>query len=238
MSSFASAGFYGKLPSLGDFVSRRLPKRPFIETWDDWLQKAMLQSKNTLGESWLNTYLTSPVWRFALSDGICGNTPWLGVMVPSVDSVGRYFPLTIAVSLPRHTNLLNITRAMSTWLAGAEKLALSALADPFDFDTFDSSIEHLESPVDFDETKPGISEVNSLTGALHFPIHNHIQPHRDLAKFLLDQNYKQYSLWWSNGSELIQPSFSVCKNLPTDSIFTALLDGKWSARGWHEPVQN
>ncbi len=237
MASFSSAGFYGKIPDLGDFVCRRLPKRPFVEVWDAWLQNVIAQSKTDLGDQWLDIYLTSPVWRFALSENICGPTPWMGVMIPSVDKVGRYFPLTIAVSMPRHCNLLNISHSMAAWLTEAERLALTTLEDQFDFEHFDKSVEAMESPVDYTEIQqPSMSQGNSLTGALHFPINNHIQPHRDLAKYMLDQNYGQYSVWWSNGSSLIQPSFSVCKGLPGKEIFSALLDGKWNIRGWHEPV--
>jgi len=234
--AYSSAGFYGKIPCLGDFVCRRLPKRPFVDTWDNWLQASIAQSKQQLGNDWLNIYLTSPVWRFALSEGICGLSPWMGIMIPSVDKVGRYFPLTVAISLPRHTNPLNITQSMAMWLSEAERLALSALDDAFNFEHFDKAVEQLPSPVEFEEIQPSMSQGNSATGALHFPIHNHIQPHRDLAKYLLDQNYGQYSVWWTQGSERIAPSFSTCKGLPALEHYSALLDGQWNAHGWHEPV--
>ncbi|MFC1750629.1 type VI secretion system-associated protein TagF [Pseudomonadota bacterium] len=236
MASFSSAGFYGKIPNLGDFVCRRLPKRPFVETWDDWLQNVIAQSKEELGGQWLNIYLTSPIWRFALSEGICGPNPWMGVMIPSVDKVGRYFPLTIAVSLPRHINPLNVTQPMATWLGEAENLALSTLQENFNFDHFDKCVEQMDSPVDFEGITPVMAQGNIATGALHIPIHNHIQPHRDLAKYLLDQNYGQYSVWWTTGSELIEPSFSVCRGLPAKELYSALLDGSWNAHGWHQPV--
>jgi len=42
-----SAGFFGKLPSRGDFVSRYLPKS-FLEPWDNWLQTAIAQSRQQL----------------------------------------------------------------------------------------------------------------------------------------------------------------------------------------------
>jgi len=91
-------GFYGKVPGLGDFVSRRLPQA-FIDPWDVWLQAAIASSRQQLGEQWLDIYLTSPLWRYALSPGSCGARGWAGVLMPSVDRVGRYFPLTIAVAL-------------------------------------------------------------------------------------------------------------------------------------------
>ncbi|HEX7968785.1 MAG TPA: type VI secretion system-associated protein TagF, partial [Stellaceae bacterium] len=92
-------GFFGKVPARGDFVSRRLV-RDFTEPWDGWLQDALAMSAQQLAEAWLSTYLTAPIWRFLLSSGVCGEMPMLGVVMPSVDRVGRYFPLTLAVAVP------------------------------------------------------------------------------------------------------------------------------------------
>ncbi|MET0382001.1 MAG: type VI secretion system-associated protein TagF, partial [Burkholderiaceae bacterium] len=88
-------GFYGKLPSEGDFVSRRLPWE-FTTVWDEWLQQGMAASRQTLGGRWLDLYLSAPVWRFQLAPGVCGPLGWRGLFFASVDRVGRYFPLTIA----------------------------------------------------------------------------------------------------------------------------------------------
>ena len=46
-------------------------------------------------------YLEAPVWRFALPPGMCGERAVLGLMLPSVDKAGRYFPLTFAALHPR-----------------------------------------------------------------------------------------------------------------------------------------
>ena len=92
-------GFFGKIPGHGDFIDRGL-SAGFKETWDNWLQHGLASSKAVIGENWLDTYLTSPVWRFVLCTGVCGSDPWAGIIIPSVDRVGRYFPLTIATSLP------------------------------------------------------------------------------------------------------------------------------------------
>ena len=88
-------GFYGKLPVRGDFVRDGLP-RDFTDVWDDWLQRVMAGSRALLGDAWLPAYLEAPVWRFSLPAGICGECAALGLMLPSVDKAGRYFPLTFA----------------------------------------------------------------------------------------------------------------------------------------------
>ena len=82
-------GWYGKLPGLGDFAARRLDKA-MVGVWDGWLQDGLQALRQQPG--WLDAYLQSPVWCFALGAGVLGPQRWLGVMMPSVDAVGRYFP--------------------------------------------------------------------------------------------------------------------------------------------------
>ncbi|MBW4090338.1 MAG: type VI secretion system-associated protein TagF [Proteobacteria bacterium] len=89
------AGLYGKLPARGDFVCQRLP-RAFTEPWDDWVAAVLSASRAALGAAWLPAWLEAPVWRFALAAGVCGPRPALGLMLPSVDRAGRYFPLAFA----------------------------------------------------------------------------------------------------------------------------------------------
>ncbi len=89
------AGFYGKLPARGDFVRGALP-RDFTDRWDAWLAPAIAGSRERMGEAWLPAFLEAPVWRFVLSPGLCGGRAALGLMLPSVDRAGRYFPLTFA----------------------------------------------------------------------------------------------------------------------------------------------
>src|SRR5690348_13402684 len=94
-----AAGCYGKLPCLGDFVSRRLP-RSFVQPWDAWLQGALSASHAQLGADWIAAYLASPFWRFALPPGLCGPEGWAGVLMPSTDRIGRSFPFTVATPIP------------------------------------------------------------------------------------------------------------------------------------------
>lgn len=91
-------GLFGKIPSRGDFVRSGLPGH-FIVPWDTWLQEVIAASRTSMGADWLPAYLESPVWRFALPAGMCGPGSVIGVMMPSVDRVGRYFPLTLAAAI-------------------------------------------------------------------------------------------------------------------------------------------
>lgn len=88
-------GFFGKIPSRGDFLCVGL-SLGFIQAWDGWLQGVLADVQHALGEGWAEVWRVAPVWRFALPSGQCGRHPVLGLWMPSVDRVGRSFPLTIA----------------------------------------------------------------------------------------------------------------------------------------------
>lgn len=90
------AGFFGKLPSRGDFVRNSLP-RAVAAPWDRWLQSVLPAAQVRLGGCWADVWHAARAWRFALAPGMCGPQPVTGVWLPSVDRVGRTFPLMIAV---------------------------------------------------------------------------------------------------------------------------------------------
>ena len=94
MQAHDLTGWYGKLPSLGDFASRRL-SAGFIEAWDAWLAAGMADWCRREPDAWLAHYLAGPSWRFLLMPGAMAGASagekgaWAGVLMPSVDKVGR-----------------------------------------------------------------------------------------------------------------------------------------------------
>ncbi|WP_435230892.1 type VI secretion system-associated protein TagF [Pseudopelagicola sp. nBUS_20] len=92
-----SFGAFGKIPALGDFLRFNLPAE-FIAIWDGWLQAGMLTAKEEMGVRWDECYLTAPIWRFSLPRGIAGKLAVSGILMPSVDRVGRRYPLTLAAT--------------------------------------------------------------------------------------------------------------------------------------------
>jgi type VI secretion system protein ImpM len=136
-------GYFGKVSTHGDFVSRRLPSG-LVEAWDGWLQQCIEASRVQLGDRWLNHYLISPVWRFAISPGVLGPDGLGGVMMPSVDRVGRYFPLMIgATGAPP---LLEWAEQHAAWFDALDDLARESLAPAFTLDRFDMAPEPVLQP--------------------------------------------------------------------------------------------
>ena len=140
-----AAGWYGKLPVLGDFAQRRLAAE-FVAPWDDWLQQGIAGSRAALGAAWLDSYLTAHVWHFVLLPGVLGSHGWAGVWTPSVDRVGRYFPFTLAAPLPAGQALGASTAALGTWLKGLEDIARLGLQLEYDIDPLENALAILGPP--------------------------------------------------------------------------------------------
>jgi type VI secretion system protein ImpM len=137
--------WFGKLPGMGDFAQRRLAPE-FLEVWDQWLQIG-LQGLRTQREDWLDHYLQAPLWFFALGEGVVGDGPWIGVVMPSVDAVGRYFPLTLALPLQATspTTELDVYPSLAQWWGRSAHVALQALDADWDGGQFDAALHALFS---------------------------------------------------------------------------------------------
>lgn len=245
MATTDNPGFFGKLPSHGDFLNRRI-QRSFLDNWDNWLQKAVARSREQLESEWLDTYLTSPIWRFVLGSGVCGDQPFAGVLMPSVDKVGRYFPLTISVPIPKGYNILQLPKDLNDWFDTAEKLALSALDEPFDLEDFDRKVEQLDVPVSI--TTGGASSSTSSTISTHssgksthinIPSNNEmVGPYLNTLNHLFNVLYQNYSLWWTTGSNKVKPCLLSCSGLPPVDGYAAFLDGRWALWGWQQQEES
>jgi len=218
-------GFFGKIPSHGDFITRNLP-RGFLDKWDDWLQSGIAESKAQLGDGWLDIYLTCPVWRFAIKGGICGGA-WAGIMMPSVDRVGRYFPLTIATPLDPATVPFAVPGAGAAWFDQVTGLALRTLDDDhFEANGLQSALDvvaDIPLPPDPVETLATAADAWSLVVLS--------RPGGDISASMADalvtERVGPYSLWWTEGDEGVRMSSLVVGGLPDVRGFAELLHGTW-----------
>ncbi|MFC6336116.1 type VI secretion system-associated protein TagF [Pseudomonas sp. CCM 7891] len=209
-------GFYGKLADRGDFVSRGLPQS-FIGPWDSWLASGLLASQSSLGAEWLNVYLVSPLWRFVLAPGVCGPDAVAGVVMPSIDRVGRYFPLTVAALLDHDTDPASVIGGPDAWFEQVEELLLGTLDAGASFEGFGDGLQALGVP----EGQPRTlgSRFDSLQ------CFTAIDP-KARMKVLAEQACEGASLWWGRGSQRISPGLLRCQGLPAAGDFAQFLLGQ------------
>lgn len=149
--ALSPVGFFGKLPARGDFVRRRLPAG-LVQRWHDWLQQGLAASREVLGAAWTDLYLTAPLWRFAMAGDAAG------LWMPSIDQVGRHFPLLLAVPLPAEVAAAGFAAANTGWYDALEATALTALDAGRGLDEFDHAVASLPSPRPAAANPPGGGE--------------------------------------------------------------------------------
>lgn len=220
-------GICGKIPSRGDFLTQGLATG-FVESWNEWLQAIMAVSREQLERRWLESYLVSPIWHFALSAGVCGKEPVMGCLMPSVDQVGRHFPLTLA----REMLCTPVqARLQGNWSDILQQQALLTLEDEFHLEPWLTSLQQTDinwpeqrkiNAAVMPQPKGRPAWVIQSTGPLD-------------AMQLLHHSYRQqferYCLWWTDGSEQIPACTLVSNGLPQVSQYAAMLTGDWQR--WH-----
>lgn len=245
-----SVGFYGKIPANGDFVSRYL-SADTQAVLEDWAGQVMKASREQLAEQWLPTYLTSPIWRFALPAGVLSEYAYKGVYIPSVDKVGRYYPMILCQ--PTTASPLQLYCADQEWYTKAEDTLLPVLNDD---DTLEGYISRVEVLSTVASRAAGVCHAEialeeqsnercreSAQCLLDLFDSQRVKTDSDFCPsqktFTLSDHYFQsllpnYSLWWAYGSEKMAPSLALCDGMPKAERFVAMLDGQWSSWGWPE----
>lgn len=229
-------GLYGKLPAHGDFVHRNL-SNSFIKLWDDWLQLFVSGSRDQLGDDWLDIYLTSPIWRFSLSSGVMDEFNWNGIVMPSVDRVGRYFPLTIVRPVSANASPVSLIVQAQTWFEQVEAHCLDALEHTIEVDALLDSIMQINLEVQskyqptghFGEGWPQVFGLGGGTGeALNALMPNWLSA-------TLSAGMPSFSIWHTTGSERVGPVLFCCQGLPPIGGIASMLDGHWQQRNWKIP---
>mgnify|MGYP006271923623 FL=1 len=234
LTGSTASGCYGKIPTLGDFVHRGLGRRQ-IEAWDEWLQGCMAESRQALGDDWLDLYLEAPVWYFAAGPGNIDQNTWIGVLIPSVDRVGRYFPFSIVRDFGAASPLDAMRRARD-WYVEAERLALDCLDEQFQPGDLEPRLGRMPQPapgaLDSPEERDSVPE--NPTGRVYMlgnsPSTNEVLS--TIADDTLLQLYPGYSVWWTAGSTAVPAALLVASAMPDHAAFSAMLDGRFDEHGW------
>ena len=221
MSGF---GAFGKIPSLGDFFTYNLDQ-VMVENWDNWIQKYMISLKNRLGSRWDQCFMTAPIWRFSLSAGVVSDNFTYGVMMPSIDRVGRQFPMTIATTRLNVKSVLYEHNSNYLLFEKLEDLALLSLDETTSKDFF---LESLES-VDIEKTCSIQKAVNFEK--IFFNSDGGINSvNEELASMYVCSKMTQPCIWSSVTADGVKFFFS--DGLPNSDDMEALYDlesSKWTS---------
>jgi type VI secretion system protein ImpM len=217
-------GWFGKLATLGDFAHRRLPPH-WLQACDTWLSQALVTSQARLGEAWLSTYLTSPPQRFAWAPGVIDERWWLGVFMPSCDSVGRYFPLVIASSVQQMPWDRAALDGLDRWYEHLVSVALQTLHEQgAAVPCLEEALQGAPAWAPMTASRTSTQAAVGLAGRHE---HRNATPLGDwvasLAARTLHDALEGCSMWWPAGADGLPGSTRIVSGLPADEDFVDLL---------------
>jgi type VI secretion system protein ImpM len=218
-------GLFGKLSAKRDFIALATP-RAFLEIWEPWVQASLSASRHQLGEGWQQAFLTTPVWRFWLGAAICGTTV-TGAIMPSLDGVGRYYPLTLhAVADAAAPIVPPDSDAQEEWFGMAENFLFSTLDRETVFEDVSAALDRLATP----RTQP-IPEASSSIVMIGNGLAGMISPADGFSTSLSSlraanpDTYAAASFWWTAGGGDFPPLALTCRGLPDPFRYSTFLSG-------------
>lgn len=151
-------GYTGKLPGYGDFLQGGGALEA-CKTWSAWAESGLAATRDTAG--FHDTFLTSPIWRFAVAGGVFGNAPVAGAFCPSMDKVGRLFPFAVMSELEPGVAPIPACLAQGDWFDRLEATILAAL-DP------EARVEDLAASLPDPAMMNGHASASPLSGLSDF----------------------------------------------------------------------
>ena len=219
-------GIFGKLPAKRDFVAHNLP-RQFLSFWETWLQSAVSASHTQLGDQWHEAFLSAPIWRFWIGARICG-TSAAGALMPSVDRVGRYFPLSVCACAPEGARIdPPVVDPMEEWFLPVEDALLRALDESFTGEAGDL-VEGLDFPPLAAGLAPESDRASIVSGNLLVWSGSDCRETLRMIRIEdIDTLYATRSYWWTNGGRTHPSQIVIAANMPDPFHFSAFLTGKF-----------
>jgi type VI secretion system protein ImpM len=219
---------YGKLPTKRDFIAMGAT-RDFLDQWEPWLQSGVSASQAMLKDRWQQAFLRAPIWRFWLGADLCGVTT-IGAFMPSLDKVGRYFPLTLLASAEQGATIPPPEiDSQDDWFKAAEDLLISTLDHEKTFEATAQDLTELAMPrqaqfvpaADIFEDrnatvsiKDGEREFTELFASLRRAGHGNV--------------YSGSTFWWTAGGEDFAPVAFSARHMPDPFLFAGMLTGQFA----------
>jgi type VI secretion system protein ImpM len=223
-------GLFGKLPAKRDFIALNAPSA-FLAIYEKWLQGSLTASRLELGPRWQEAYLNAPIWRFWLGGAHAGQSV-AGAFMPSVDGVGRYFPLTVfAAAGPGSAIPPPELDPQDGWFGAIEDFLLRTLESKASFEAVAQHLASLPLPNDQHLASPPADMVRLSDGTIVSAAISPGFPQR-LAALRIEDHARAYahaSYFWTVGGPNFEPLALAGQALPDPYLFAGLLTGHFDA---------
>lgn len=221
-------GAYGKYPAKRDYISVKMP-RPVLQPLETWLAAGLATSRDRLGRRWQEHYMVQPVWNFRLGRALCG-VECLGTMAPSVDGVGRTFPIVIlAVANTPEESFATTAEEVSAWIAAACERLMLALSDQPPLDP-EELVLGLPDPVGNHDNVMDVEAMGKGRRALWGEGGQEEADSRIAAEHAA-RSGDHRSVWWCAGSALVRAQTVTFDGFPDPEFMVSMMCEKSEMQG-------
>jgi type VI secretion system protein ImpM len=192
------------------------------------MQGGVSASRLKLGGAWQAAFLRAPIWRFWLGAELCGTTV-AGAFMPSVDGVGRYFPLTLFACADGGAPIPPPEfESQDTWFENVEQLLLSALEEIPAYEKFAAAVDAIEPPSTLNP-QAAVEGLVRVGGTAVVPA-TPDSLRQVLAAVRAQDHERAYgaaTFWWTAGGEDLRPLAVIATRMPHPHLFTGMLTGSF-----------
>jgi len=209
-------GWFGKLPTLGDFAGKALPLS-LCNQIHTWCEQGMDDLAQKQGENWKDAYQLAPVWHFVMNAHVWDARPLMGCIAPSMDKIGRYSPV-LALRTIENTDIKRHLPPYSYWQQRTEALLRQVVRGELCAESIQAELQ-TALMLERKQSQEGLSTSVDIpasvnTGGLSW---------LDLP--LRFSERKKRSFWWVEPS-LRSPLQQITHTgTPDEALFTSLMAG-------------
>ncbi|WP_413480928.1 type VI secretion system-associated protein TagF [Serratia proteamaculans] len=223
-SPTTSIGWYGKIPSAGDFLQRRLPDL-VVNNWAHWFHNGLVNlQRNPPGPNG-HPFSNAPVWNFVIPATLGSQYVQMGCLLPARDRVGRHYPICALRLFCQQDWRMQQLNMAAEWYNQLGHRLLNGVRNGFSAEQLDRSL--LEIPVLASPPVETDSEILSIIGFQHPDV-----PGLGWQQAADCFDPAQYtSFWWTNQADGHPLYTHVHSGNLTVQLFSLLFE----PNGWARP---
>ena len=222
MAAIVAPGWYGKLPSTGDFLRHRLSEK-HIAPWTHWFQQGLMHwhSQEQAATSW---FLQAPVWNFVLPVTPGVQQVQMGCLIPGRDRVGRQYPICVQLAFNPLEWSPQILSQAGEWYEQVGRTLLHAVRNGYSAEQLDTALLAIPGPrLSEPEQRSDILDV------IGYEAEGQSTLGWQQAADCFDPQ-RQTSFWWTNRADGYPLYTHVHSGNLTGQLFTLLFDPAGGAR--------
>lgn len=218
MNQTPAIGWYGKLPSAGDFLKRRFPETLW-QQWTHWFQVGLLnwQQNEDQRADGDRSFSAAPVWNFVVPPMLGSQLVQMGCLLPARDNVGRQYPVCALLTFSPQSWTQPQLALAGEWYQQVGRTLLNAVRNAYSAELLDQALLSIPAPV-----LPAAESRSDILDVIGYADRPCTLSWRQVSDCFDPQHYT--SFWWTNQTDGYPLYTHVHSGNFTGQLFSMLFD--------------